>query len=242
MAKLNQFVAIEKGVKSRVASTVTDFHKLCQKPALFNGFQKEYQPLDEEIGETFPPESVRVQADAETLLQDACAAWTELFDITATKDFGNTQAKADVVVGDDTLLLGVPATHLLFLEKQLLDVRTFITKIPLLDASKNWTQADGMHKSDPRTTSKTKKVPRSLVMHEGDENHPPQVQMVAEDVTVGNWSQVDFSSAMTWDRQKVLLDRVNQLLKAVKMAREEANTTEIEWTAVGSQVFDWILS
>ncbi|MDQ3812829.1 MAG: hypothetical protein M3347_02630 [Armatimonadota bacterium] len=38
--KLNQVVAIEKGVKSRVYGEVTELHKTSQKPELFNGFIK----------------------------------------------------------------------------------------------------------------------------------------------------------------------------------------------------------
>ena len=48
MPKLNQIIAVEKGVKARTQRTVTDTYHACQKPALFNGFDKTYQPKDEE--------------------------------------------------------------------------------------------------------------------------------------------------------------------------------------------------
>ncbi len=38
MAKLNQIIAIEKGIKSKAYAHVTELHKACQKPDLFNGF------------------------------------------------------------------------------------------------------------------------------------------------------------------------------------------------------------
>ncbi len=43
MPKLNQIVAIEKSVKSRVYGDVTDLHKSSQKAELFNGFSKNYR-------------------------------------------------------------------------------------------------------------------------------------------------------------------------------------------------------
>ncbi len=40
MSKLNQIIAIEKGIKSRVYAGLTDLNKIVQKGELFNGFQK----------------------------------------------------------------------------------------------------------------------------------------------------------------------------------------------------------
>ena len=51
MAKLNQIIAIEKGIKSKSHSEISELYKLVQKPALFNGFSKSYQANDEENGE-----------------------------------------------------------------------------------------------------------------------------------------------------------------------------------------------
>jgi hypothetical protein len=60
IAKLNQIIAIEKGIKSRVSSELTKLYKTVQKPDLFNGFSKIYQKKDEE-SEDLPPEQKRVQ-------------------------------------------------------------------------------------------------------------------------------------------------------------------------------------
>jgi hypothetical protein len=68
--KLNQIVAIEKGVKSRVYGEITEMHKAAQKPDLFNGFVKTYRKKDEE-GEDYPQERKKVQLEAETVLAQA---------------------------------------------------------------------------------------------------------------------------------------------------------------------------
>ena len=47
MPKLNQIVAIEKSVKSRVYGEITEMHKLSQKPDLFSGFSKQYRKKSE---------------------------------------------------------------------------------------------------------------------------------------------------------------------------------------------------
>ena len=134
MARLNQIIAIEKGVKSRSFQELTEAHQELQKPALLSGIARTYRPKDEE-GEQFPPESTRVQIRADDVIRQTVRVLTQLFDVTATKDWANTRARADVVVDGQTLLTQVPATYLLFLEKQLVDLHTFVKKLPVLDAA-----------------------------------------------------------------------------------------------------------
>ena len=64
MTKLNQIIAIEKGVKSKSYPELTEAHHDVQKPALLTGITRTYQPKDED-GEQLPPESTRVQVKAE---------------------------------------------------------------------------------------------------------------------------------------------------------------------------------
>lgn len=116
VTKLNQIIAVEKGVKSKAYAEVTDAHHRLQKSALLAGISRTYQPKDEE-GEQYPPESTRVQVRAEEVLRQTATTLTRLFDVTATKDWANCEAKADVVVDGQVLLRAVPATYLLFLEK-----------------------------------------------------------------------------------------------------------------------------
>src|SRR5450631_2730835 len=103
MPKLNQIIAIEKGVKTGAFQTLTEAHQQVQKVALLSGISRTYRPKDDE-GEQLPPESTRVQVRVEDVIQTVTAALTELFDTTATKDWANTQAKADVVVDGRTIL------------------------------------------------------------------------------------------------------------------------------------------
>ena len=130
MAKLNQIIAVEKGVKNRSFTELTEAHHGLQKPALLAGISRTYQPKDEE-GEQLPPESTRVQLRAEEVLRKTADSLTRLFDVTLTKDTANCAAKADVVVDGEVILSDVPVTYLLFLEKQLTDLYTFARKLPV---------------------------------------------------------------------------------------------------------------
>ena len=48
MAKLNQIIAIEKGVKTRSHTSLTELYRIVQKGELFNGFTKTYKKKNED--------------------------------------------------------------------------------------------------------------------------------------------------------------------------------------------------
>lgn len=241
MTKLNQLLAIEKGVKSSAFAELTDAHHQVQKAALLSGISRTYQPKDEE-GEALPPESTRVQVKADTTLKLITQTLVRLFDVTATKEWANCAAKADVKVDGTVLLPGVPVTYLLFLEKQLGDLHTFVKKLPVLDPAETWTFDEGADawKTEPVKTIKTKKVPRNHVKAEATEKHPAQVEVYYEDIPVGYWTTVKFSGALPARRLYELLERVDKLQQAVKFAREEANGTPVIDKEVGEVVFDYL--
>ncbi|WP_437293396.1 DUF7873 family protein [Sorangium sp. So ce426] len=241
MPRLNQIIAIEKGVKARSHQRLTEAHHALQKPALLSGISRTYRSKDEE-GEQLPPEATRVQAKAEDIIRSTADILGELFDVTATKDYANCKARADVVVDGKVLLAGAPVTYLLFLEKQLVDMNTFIKKLPVLDASESWTfdpSADSWA-TEPVQTARTKKIPRNHVKAEATDKHPAQVEVYHEDVVVGYWKTVKFSGALPARRINELLDRVEKLQKAVKFAREEANNQTVEEQKVGAAVLGFL--
>ncbi|MFF5444082.1 hypothetical protein [Streptomyces sp. NPDC012888] len=241
MPKLNQIIAVEKGVKSKSLQELSQAHHDVQKPALLAGIARTYQPKDEE-GEQLPPESTRVQVKAEDVLRDMAGTLTRLFDVTATKDWANRTAAADVVVDGTVLLAQVPVPYLLFLEKQLTDLHAFVRKLPVLDAAEAWSPdpSTDCWKTDPVRTIRTKKVPRNHVKAEATDKHPAQVEVYYEDVPVGYWTTVKFSGALPARRVNELVDRVERLQQAVKFAREEANAAEVTDQRVGDAVFGYL--
>lgn len=243
MAKLNQIIAVESGEKTRSHRDLTEVYQLLQRQQLLQGIARSYTPYDDE-GETLPPESTRVQVRAADTINSVAENLARLFDVTATKDWANCVAKADVVVNGQTLLKDVPVTYLLFLEKKLVDIHTFVAKLPVLDASEQWhmDEAQNCWASDPIDTARTKKIPRNHVKAEATDKHPAQVEIFHEDVRVGTWKTVKYSGAMPASQVRKLLDRVELLQKAVKFAREEANNTEAPEVKVGKTLFDFLFA
>lgn len=241
MTKLNQIIAIEKSAKNAAQAVLTQAYQNVQKAAPLSGISRTYQPLAEE-GEQLPPESTRVQLNAATIANDVKALMARMFDVVATKDNTNCVAKADIVVDGAVLAADVPVTFLLSLEKQLTDIRTFISKLPVLDASESWKWDDNAlcYTSAPVSTVRSKKVPRNHVLAPATDRHPAQVQVWHEDVAVGTWTTVKRSGALPAREVAEALNRVNKLQEAVKQAREAANSVEVQDLKVGSTLMDYV--
>ena len=145
----------------------------------------------------------------------------------ATQDEANREAVGEIQIGLEVVRL--PVTTLLFLEKKLVDVRTFISKLPTLDQAKQWSYdaANQRWIAEPEESYRTKKVMRNHVKAEATEHHPAQVEVYMEDVPVGVWKKLDFSSAIPSNEKDAMMRRVNTVIEQVKMAREAANEIEV---------------
>lgn len=243
MSKLNAIIAVESGVKSKASRALTDLYRTLKKPAVWSGLSRTYSPKDED-GERFPAESTLVQVTAKDALDAAVETQIRLYDVVYTKERGNTVAKADVVVDGNTLLSNVPVTYLLFLEKAFKDFHAFLTDLPVLDPAVSWSydEQKGFYVSEPTKTVKTKKIPRVLVKAKATDKHPEQTEVYYEDVSVGEWTKTDFSGAISATHKRALLDRLEKVQRAVKVAREEANSVEVEDYNVAEDLFNWLLS
>jgi hypothetical protein len=240
--KINQVVAVEKPTKQRVYDAVTNINKLIQKQDLFEGFQRTYQPVRED-GEKLPPENKIAQQKATDLLTKATKALSELFDISATRDWANCNARADVQVDGQVLLPNAPATFLMFLEKQLTDLHTLVGNLPTLDPAETWAKDENadVYKSPVRLTAKTKKVSKAIVLHPPTKEHPAQTQLVQDDEVVGHWEAVRISGAVPQTKKQMLLERIEKVQRAVKFAHEEANTCAAPDVSAKA-LLDWIMA
>lgn len=242
MTKLNQIIAIEKGVKNQTTRVETDLYHDLEKKPLFAGLSRRYTPRDEEDGDQLPPEQVSVQIKCEDVVAQLMATLARLIDITATKDMANTLARANIVVDDTTIARDVPVTTLMFLEKEVEKLAAFIGRLPTLDPSVTWRYdpARGVYASDAVQTTRTKKIPRNHVLYEATTEHPAQVQMFNEDVIVGTWQKIDFSGALPVDRLADITARLEKLRVAIKFAREEANDIDVVDVHHGDNILTYL--
>lgn len=232
MSKLCEVIAVVSGKKADAAKKVTELYHKLQKGDLFDGIHRSYRPKADD-GETLPSEVKKIQARVSECISEASDVWKGLWDLTYTLDAGNCVATGELAIDGQTFTL--PVTTLLFLEKQLMDVKTFISKIPTLDPAHTWTydDAQNMYRTQAFLTNRSKKIQKPLVVTEATKEHPAQVVMVQEDVTVGEWSQVHYSNRMTVREQKEAIARVDDLINEVKKARERANSSSVQKKEIG---------
>lgn len=239
--EMNKIVAIEKGVASRAKKRETELYRKVQNPNLMKGIQRSYQPFDDE-GDQYPPESQVLQVRMTEVIDELVGSMSEFIDVLATKDWGNCEARSNIVVDDKVLVADVPVTFMLTLQHKLEDLQTFIDNIPVLPPDDDWTWDSGKncHVSSPKRTFKSKKVLRNHVLHPGNEQHPPQVQAYHEDVNIGTWTTVLLSGAMPAQEKQLLSDKVNKLRMAVKKAKEQANMVAVERRHVAKDLFTFL--
>lgn len=243
MTRLCHIIAIEADAKAQAGRVLTDAHHTAQKQPLLTGIARTYEPKDED-GDQLPAEYNPVQVKVDNLLADVRTNLGRTFDLVATREAANAEAKADVVVDGVTVLEAVPVGFLLYLERMLTDLYTFMRKLPALDAGKKWTYdpAVGHWATDPVKTTRTRKTKQNHIKYEATEHHPAQVETFDADVIVGYWTTVSYSGALPADRVDELAGRVAKLRTAVRVAREEANTMRVTELRLADRIFEYLLT
>lgn len=239
--KLHQLLAILPKIKSDAIKSKTElYHKIQKTPELFNGLSRTYQPREED-GFVYPSESKSIQLNAREIVAKFAEACKDLFDSSAMQDWANTQASASIEVDGRTVLIDVPVAYLLFLEKQLTEIKAFAKALPVLDSDRTWTYDSNRsaYVTEPKESVKTKKVSKPVVLYEATDKHPAQVKEVTEDIVEGIWSTVQMSSALPKNEIDQLVARIDKLIKAVVVAREEANGMECDRQNT-AQIFDYL--
>lgn len=244
MTRLHQIIALEKGAKAQAGDAFIAAQYAVSRTPQLNGIARTYTPKDDASGDKLPPESTLVQVKVEDVLTKMTNGITALFNMVATKELADTTAFADVKLDDRVLLAHVPVTYLLFLEKQLAGLRTFVIRLPVLDPAERWSPEgnQGVWATDPVQTTRTKKVKRAVVLYEATKEHPAQVQSYDEDEIIGTWNTTKFSGALQQTRVDELVARIDQLSVAVKTAREEANSVEVVDQRYAAEIFRFLLA
>jgi hypothetical protein len=235
--KLNQIVALVKGKKARIQAALTEIHH-GWKPDSIAGLARTYTPTDED-GQSFPNECKLVNVTVSAKLAEIKDQIEDFFNIIATQENGNTLARADIKVDGKVVCIKVPVSALMFLEKQLIDLRTMVSELPVLAVNKTWLWSEdrGCYVAPPEESIKTAKIPKVLTLAEATKEHPAQTQVYTEDVRIGTWKSIHMSGAIPVTTKQRYLTRITELRDAVKIAREEANSGEVTMEAeLGSQV------
>lgn len=246
MAKLHELLATETSLKGQSQKAMTD---------ISNTFSSKRHLFEEKLV-TFQSnvEGEPVRVEGQSSLQSTVGTeldWLSGF-LNKSLDAGyaiseaNTMARADVVLEDGSVILkAIPATALLDLEKRLSEIQAVAKQIPTLDPAKGFkvdpSRPGKVYVANEVSKTRTKKITKPLTMYEATKEHPAQVQLVSEDVPVGTIVEREWSGLITPAEKSSILDRIEQLKRAVKQARSRANEQSVNGIAkIGSTITGFI--
>lgn len=241
MPKLHQILAVEADIRNQTQKDLTTAHHGLQKVDMLKGQTRTYRPVDE-AGAKLPPEGNLLQTRVPAVIKRTSEILTKMFDVVATRDFGNLDAVADVEIDGKVLLNQAPAVYLLWLEKKLVDLHTFVTKLPVLpaDTEWEWDGAQNCYRARAVETHRTNKIEDFKMIVPATEQHPAQVAKIVKDEVVGYWTTINFSGAIKAEEVEAMKDRVERLQIAVKFAREKANQVEVSQQKPGAAILGYV--
>lgn len=175
-------------------------------------------------------------------------ALSQAIDITMAKENSNTSplARADVIVSGVAVLVDIPATALLALEKKIGQLKGLYQAIPTLDPTFAWepdlsAALPGVMKTKfPQEGQKTEKVPSFQVMYEATDKHPAQIREYTIDKNVAKVKHHRSSGMVSPATKALWLSRISELHTAVKQARQRANLADIIDLKVSDSIMNFI--
>lgn len=245
MAKLHEILAVEGDLEAtakKIAEEAIDTFR--KKPDHFVESVRSLTMFDENrSGENTREHKAMVTTVADKLgwvKKVVSKSWDNMY----AKERANQEAKADLVVDGVVIAKAVPATMLLSLESRLKALREVYASIPTLQPGIDW-QKDGSRKDTyrsaaPEVRMKTEKTLTPVVLYEATKEHPAQVKELTSDKPVGRIEEQKYSSMLSPADKSDMLERVDNLLRAVKKARQRANTVEATKIKIGELLFDYV--
>lgn len=247
--KLHQLLAVVSSLKGQATSTAAD---------LKNTFDKKRNHFTEQIvtvksrkdGVPDVEESrLSLQTTVRKEIEWISEKLEKAFDVAYQIDIANTYAEADVLLEDGTVILrGIPATSLLQIEHNLSEVQDLVKAIPTLDPVRGYeldtNNRPGIYKARDVHKTRTEKVFEYVIMVPPTDKHPAQVKETTKDVIVGDIIGQEWSSLITVAEKGDMLDRVENLMRAVKKARSVANDAEIVTAdyKIGQTLLNYVFS
>jgi len=249
MSKLHELLAVEPDLRGQAESCRTDLKNTFEKKG--HHFTKKVVTVKSAVEGV--PDKVETQLNLQTTIRKELAWISEklskALDIGHQIDTANTTASADVVLDDGTVLLkAVPTTSLLRLEHRVTEIRDLVHTIGTLDPAKGFaedaTEGEGIFRARDDERPRTEKQFKFIVMVPPTDKHPAQVKELMVDVPITTVITQEWSSLLTVAAKGDMLDRVEELLRAVKKARARANEMEIDvrQNKIGNSVLNYVFN
>lgn len=248
MGKLHEILAIEGDLGKTSTKLLNETKKTFGKDNLFNGSVKKLEMFAEEDQMLNTTEVVKLDTTVEEVLSYTNKEVGKFWDAVLKKDKTNQIAVADVVLESGTVIAkNVPVTFLLGLETKLNEYRKILDAIPTLPPGIRWkedkSEGNGIFKSEDDVVQfRTKKETEFKVAYEATKEHPAQISPITVDKNVGKYTTEKTCSMMTPYEKATIISKHEEILRAVKKARQRANNVEIVKDSISSSIFRYIMT
>jgi len=247
MPKLHELLAVKTNLVGQGDKAVNDQKDLfAKKRHHFGASIRQYTPLTEGA-QPVTEEQSDIQTTVAKELEWLANIFAKGMDNSFLIDVANTQARANIVLEDGTVLRkDVPTTALLALEGDLEKIQSLVAAIPTLDPAKAFRpdeqKGPGYWQARETITNRTKKVKKVLVKYEATKEHAAQTEVYDTDEVIGTVRTQEWSTLITPAQKADMLDRCDQLVRAVRRARSRANDFDIEAAGnkIGKTVLDFV--
>lgn len=247
VAKLHELLAVETDVAGQTKACLADLkHTFGSKGHHFAKHVVTRKFRDEKLSD-YTEKNLSLQTTVGRELVWIGQKLQTFLDMGHQVDMGNKQAVADVVLDDGTTILkNMPTTSLLRLAHRLVELQELIVAIPTLDPAKNFTadpnEGSDIHRATDVEKEHGEKVFDYIVMVPPTDKFPAQVKELMKDKVTSTTLTQEWSGLLTVAQKGDMLDRVEDMKRAVKKARARANEVEIEvkQNVIGADVLGYV--
>lgn len=163
-----------------------------------------------------------------------------------SKDLTNQEATAPIIIDGKAITDPLPAVTLLSLEGKIKTWISVLQKIPTLPPARTWeldeSQGSNIYKdANPESRFRTKKTIQHKVLVEATQHHRAEIEKWTEDVNVGKITDITWCSMLPTQEKSMILRKAQNLLEAVKQARQVANCQEVVETEAAASIVKYLL-
>ena len=233
-SKLHEILAVEPALEKTARKLSDESIKTFGKNNLFNGSVKMLKMLSDTEKYLEHSDVLELTTTVDENIDYLMNPIAKYWDTVLSKEIGNSEAKADVVLEDGTILgKDLPVSFLLGMEAKLGKLRSVYEAIPTLAPGIKWVKDENqragifMNASDT-VTFKTKKDLEFRIAYDATPEHPAQVRDIENTVNVGIYTTTTTCGMISPLDKANRITRVDELLLAFKKARMRANSHKVD--------------
>jgi len=246
MGKLHELLAVEADVENTYKAMLKETMQTFQtKAAHFTKWIKSLHMFKDDSSDGGEIENVEMVTTVKDKLDYFSNYLREYLNLLYQKELTNQIAVANIEINGDTIAANVPVTFLLGLETRLKAVREMLLTIPTLTPGIAWekdsTLGENVYKAkNDVKTFKTAKAIKHKVLYEATKEHPAQIERWTEEENVGEYIIRKWSSMISPAEKVKYLTKVDNLIKAVKQAKQRANNIDLNPGTIGTEIVDYL--